>query len=292
MAESSDTNRISSVKVIDELTALKRLPSFPNLLIEFDRLVNQPEGAHIEEIAELLIADPRISIGVVKTASTAKYSAKSNPNLTLENAIAMMGVDDIRLLVVALSFQEIFQKQTQFNQKCFLQHSIVAAFIAKYLSPYFNVGAYEAFLMGLFHDIGVYVLSTYSEEGVHTIGELSMHKVTRLVASENKVLGVSHPKVGARLLQNWGLSKSVVMGVLGHHAPALIDNAFKEEAHLTLLAEAGAFYLQLENGLVSGDIEMTADTTLATLKRIDMTPEAFIQLVNRAFEDAKKTQLI
>ena len=283
--------KVTSAEVIDALAEVKRLPSFSKILTEFDRLVSQPEGTHVDEVADLLKSDPRMMAGVIKTANSAKYAPSGKRVTEVAKALYLLGIKDVRIMIVALSFLDICQSKVSLNEAEFLKHSMISAFIAQSLAPYFNVNEYEAFLMGLLHDIGVFILATYSEAGIKEVEKVSLGRATHLVSAERNIFGVSHASVGARIIQNWELPQTIVMGVLGHNSPERIERAFQKNAYLTLLSEAGAFYLGLPNGLVASEAGMLGERSLAVLKKVDLPEADFKLMVDEAQENATQIGL-
>uniref|UniRef100_Q31F12 Putative signal transduction protein n=1 Tax=Hydrogenovibrio crunogenus (strain DSM 25203 / XCL-2) TaxID=317025 RepID=Q31F12_HYDCU len=283
--------KVTSADVIDALAEVKRLPTFSKILTEFDRLVGQPEGTHVDEVADLLKSDPRMMAGVIKTANSAKYAPSGKRVTEVAKAVYLLGVKDVRIMIVALSFLDMCQSKVSLNETDFLKHSMVSAFIAQSLAPYFKVNEYDAFLMGLLHDIGVFLLATYSTEGIKEVEKVSLGRATHLVSAERSVFGLSHSSVGARIIQNWELPQSIVMGVLGHNSPERIERVFQKNAYLTLLSEAGAFYLGLSNGLVASEAGVLGERSLAILKRIDLPEADFKLMIEGALEDATQIGL-
>lgn len=283
--------KVTSAEVIDALAEIKRLPSFSKTLTEFDRLVNQPAGTHVDEVADLLKSDPRMMAGVIKTANSAKYAPSGKKVTEVAKAVYLLGVKDVRIMIVALSFLDMCQDKVPLNETDFLKHAVVSGFIAQTLAPYFKVNEYEAFLMGLLHDIGVFILATYSEAGIQAVEKASLGRATHLVSAERSVFGVSHASVGARIIQNWELPTSVVMGVLGHNSPERIERAFQKNAYLTMLSEAGAFCLGLSNGLVASEAGILGERSLAILKRVDLPEAEFKAMIDAALENASQTGL-
>ncbi|MBD3611464.1 MAG: HDOD domain-containing protein, partial [Hydrogenovibrio crunogenus] len=226
-----------------------------------------------------------------KTAKSAKYVPSGKRVTEVAKAVYVLGVKDVRIMIVALSFLDMCQSKVSLNETDFLKHSMVSAFIAQSLAPYFKVNEYDAFLMGLLHDIGVFLLATYSTEDIKEVEKASLRRATHLVSAERSVFGLSHSSVGARIIQNWELPQSIVMGVLGHNSPERIERAFQKNAYLTLLSEAGAFYLGLSNGLVASEAGVLGERSLAILRRVDLPEADFKLMIEGALEDATQIGL-
>lgn len=288
----TENYKVTSAEVIDALVDLKRLPSFSNTLAEFDRLVNQPAGTHVEEVAKLLQSDPRMMAGVISTANTARYARGSQKVTRIIDAVKLLGVKDVRAMIMALSFLDVFQGEVAIDSDAFLKHSLVSGFIAKNLASAMNVNEYDAFLMGLFHEIGIYILATYSKDGFELVVEKSHRRLKYYISSEREVFGLTHSSVGARIISHWHMSESVVRGVLGHHSPARIEIEYQNAAYLTYLAESGAVYLGVFNGVAEGVEGRVGESVLRVLQKQKLTEEAYLLAVEKGYQEAQSVGLI
>jgi len=284
--------KVTSAEVIDALVDLKRLPSFSNTLAEFDRLANQSNGAHVEEVTRLLQSDPRMMAGVIRTANTARYARGGRKVTQLSEAVGLLGVKDVRATIMALSFLDVFSEGVEMETNVFLKHSMVSGFIAKHLASYFAIPEYEAFLMGLFHEIGIYILATYSKEGFALVKEKSNQRLKYYVTAERDVFGVTHSSVGARIISHWHMPERVIRGVLGHHSPARIEVAYQPAAYLTYLAESGAVYLGLFNGVAEAASDEINASTQRALQKQGIDESTFLQAIAKGYEEAESVGLI
>ena len=281
---------ITSTEVIDRLDVLKNLPTFSGLLTEYDRLL--AKGAHIAEIVTLLRSDPRISTGLIKSANSARFNPGSKTIQDLGEAIALMGNRDIRLLIVTWNFYNLFHQKSPIQETAYLQHSIVAAILAKNLAHTAEMTENDAFNMGLCHEIGVYLLALYAPEAIESIQKATAGMASRLTASEHSVFQLTHAHVGARIAHKWQQPKSVIMGILGHHNPALVKRPYQPGARLCAVAQAGAFYCGYDNGLVGDTPGKVSDGTMRLLERLKLTQSQYTQACQQAQQEAIDTGLL
>lgn len=283
--------RFSSAEVVDELAELKRLPSFSDMIVRYDGLIKRSRGAHIQEVVELISLDPRMAAGILNVVNSARYSSGFVIE-DLSQAIARLGVSDIRVMMVALNFKSMVHESVEIDKKAFLEHGLVSAFVAKQLAPVFKIEPNSAFMMGLLHEIGLFILATYHRDAFLKMSAQSMGKQTRLIAAEREVYGVDHASVGARLIKHWHFSNEVVMGILGHHAPIRLDREYQKYGYLTQLSEKGANYLGYYNGLVTQEPNCLSEIAKASLNRIGLAEDAFIKALETAQEEAQQTGFI
>jgi HD-like signal output (HDOD) protein len=81
----------------------------------------------------------------------------------------------------------------------------------------------DAWLAGLLHDIGYWVLAQECPDELEKALELSRSQGLPLVDCERLTTGATHAEIGAYLLGLWGLPYSIVEAVALHHAPASVS---------------------------------------------------------------------
>src|SRR5439155_5197999 len=75
------------------------------------------------------------------------------------------------------------------------------------------------FTAGLLHDIGKTVLVLRAGKTYKLLLAELEKSHSSLLEAEQKILGVQHPELGARLLENWNFPASLVAAVRFHHDP-------------------------------------------------------------------------
>lgn len=77
----------------------------------------------------------------------------------------------------------------------------------------------DAYLAGLFHDIGEGLIGYYSYDVLADVLKLTQVKAVSLCAAEDQVLGLNHAYIGSKMLEHWAISPAIVEAVRCHHAP-------------------------------------------------------------------------
>lgn len=280
--------RVSSKMIVEKLAEIKRLPHMPEVLLELNRLLGTPDGVHVNSVAKLIMRDARLTAGLLKVVNSAKYQM-GKPIDDLVEAISRLGVNDLRVMALAINYGEAFSVTPLLERDRFLNHGLLAAHIGAAIakSPKVGLNPYHGFMIGLMHEIGIYLMLQCAELGYPNVIEGCRARVISLVAVENKQLGFSHSNVGARLLKIWGFPEAVYMGVLGHHAPNMLESAHQLPASVGFLAEAAAFYLQGTNGVVAGDVGKLSDAVLMVLARLGVEEDEFKDLIEQGRMSAK-----
>lgn len=286
MAENQKTN--VSKSILERLHALDNLPHFPAALVKLEKLLAADQKVALEEVVGLISQDPRLSAGVIGIVNSARYSPGFEIS-SIEDAVNRIGVSDVRLMAHTINYKSSIAVKPPFSQKEFMQHSMVAAYVAQLIARQVHMNQSEAFLAGLMHDIGIYLLATENREQYKEVIRLAKGELSRLVLAEKKVFGATHTVVGARLLKQWKFPNDVVMGVAGHHLPENVDEAFQAHASLTHLAEMGAFISLVPNGVVSFEAFELPSSTMFALEVLNLSEADFRDIAAEALQIAMDT---
>ncbi|MDX1346775.1 MAG: HDOD domain-containing protein [Thiomicrorhabdus chilensis] len=280
--------------IIERLHALDDLPHFPDALMKLERLLASGEDIHINDLVQLIAQDPRLAAGLIGVVNTAKYSMGTKVT-DLSEAVTRIGTQDVRLMAHAINYKSTFKSKPPFSEKHFLRHAILSAFVAQALAKSLHVNTGEAFLCGLMHDIGIYLLAVEDREKYLEVIKLTDFDIDRLAPSEVEVFGTHHAMMSARLLQQWKFPQEVVMGVANHHSPHKATEPFQAHAYLTYLAEQAAFLLGVDNGvadLSEAHREEPSESLLAALEFFGLAYENFDEIIRQAFDSAQDAGMI
>jgi HD-like signal output (HDOD) protein len=80
----------------------------------------------------------------------------------------------------------------------------------------------DAWLAGLLHDIGYWILIQECPKELAAALKLSRDEGLSLVDCERQITSATHAEIGAYLLGLWGLPYAIVEDVALHHAPATV----------------------------------------------------------------------
>ena len=287
-----EKNPSVSIEILERLKAVDDLPHFPAALVKLERELSANENISVEEIVGLVAQDPSLAAGIVGVANSAKYSTGAGI-ADLAEAIVRIGIKDVRAMAHAINYKSSFRRKPPFGETHFLKHALTSAFIAQHLAKHLKLHEGEAFLCGLMHDMGAYLLAVEDRDKYVSVIKLISFDINKLISAETRIYGTHHAMIGARLLQQWHFSQEVVMGVAFHHTPEKVESVFKDFAYLTFLAEKGAFRLGVENGIADlpdDELEKPSLSLLEGLSYFDLSLEEFDLLIQAGFDEAGKVE--
>lgn len=236
--------------ILERLKALDDLPHFPNALMKLEQILAGNQDVHLEDVSSLVAQDPRLTAGVIGVVNSARYSPGFEIT-SIDEAVNRLGTKDVRMMAHAINYKSAIKTKPPFSEKEFMRHAMLAAFIAQSIAKSVHFDQGEAFLCGLMHDIGIYLLATEDRDKYKQVMNDVHGDIGQLILAEHRVFGTNHAVVGARLLQQWRFPKEIIMSVAGHHSPEKVDEAFQNYAYLTYLAEMGAHLGGHSNGVAA-----------------------------------------
>lgn len=214
------TTAANDRKALDRMIhKIDELPLLPQVLVRVMQLDAQADS-YFEEFETLAKEDPTLAVRVVALANSAAL-APMEPIVTIKEALARIGTTRVRNLVVALGVQRVFMP-TDPEQTRLWQHSVMTAVAAEriaILDRDLQVDANQAYLVGLLHDIGRFVMLEHAPEKLIRVDETGWFTPEDLVAADLKVFKFTHSELGYHACKRWGLPDAIGDAVREHHNP-------------------------------------------------------------------------
>lgn len=200
-----------------------KLPALPKTYSRLQTALSQP-SVTAGEIADIVTADAAIASKVLQITNSAFFRLRK-PMVRIKDAVTYLGFATIRNLVLSA---EIFSQWKSprnslgADPEQLQNHAQLAAGACKSLAGG-RATPDDAWLAGLLHDIGYWVLAQECPDELEKALELSRSQGLPLVDCERLTTGATHAEIGAYLLGLWGLPYSIVEAVALHHAPASVS---------------------------------------------------------------------
>lgn len=248
------------------------LPLLPQVLVRILQL-DPDSDRFFEEFGKLTKEDPAFAVKVIALANSAS-SAPAVPVVSIRDALTRMGVQPIRSLVASLAVQKVFFP-TKPNEIQLWQHSVFAAFASAQIAeivPNIQVDPAEAYLIGLLHDIGRFVMFEHAAPNLLSVDESNWQTPEELIEADVETYKFTHSELGFRACKHWQLPDSICEVVRRHHTPIEADIVPGS-------LDAVLFCLQLADHLC-----------LSVLQRDDFEDLPFEVREQRILEDCLKTE--
>ena len=199
------------------------------------RLVAEAKNpdADMRKVADLVRRDPALAGNLLALANASSYAGRE-PAATLQQAVARLGTSALRdlALCVAAKARAFAVPGRQAEMRARFARAFAAALFAQDIARVRRLGVEEAFLIGLFHDVGwpialQLVASCAREVGVEVEADAASAAADAL-----------HADIGARAIASWRLDAHVEDAVRWHHEWPAGGRGAALAALASMLAEA------------------------------------------------------
>jgi HD-like signal output (HDOD) protein/ActR/RegA family two-component response regulator len=199
-----------------------KLPAMPKTYGRLQAALAQP-SVTAAEIADIVNADAGIASKVLQITNSAFFRLRK-PMVRIKDAVTYLGFATVRNLVLSA---EIFSQWrapeglSDLDPERLQNHAQCAAAACKALTGG-RASPDDAWLAGLLHDIGYWVLIQECPKELGKAMQLARAEGLSLVECERQVTGASHAEIGAYLLGLWGLPYTIIEAVALHHTPTVV----------------------------------------------------------------------
>ena len=191
------------------------IPPLPVAYEQALKLVRYPDP-NVDELARVIDADPALTGAVLRAANSAT-SAPVNRISTARLAVARLGVEETRRMVIAATLGQAFRglRDARIDEAEMWRHLIATAIIADMLA-WGEVQQSEAFTAGLLHDIGRLAMATSDLRGYREVVRLARAGLD-VSEAEHRVFGHNHLAWAQAVAWNWDFPEDLTTAITDHH---------------------------------------------------------------------------
>lgn len=217
------------------MSVMRNLPPLPAVTRQLMSVLGSEE-ASAGEVARVLSSDQALAGKVLKLVNSSFYGMPTEVT-TISRAVVVLGFSGVRNLALGFGSIEMLRSlESTIDMRSFWSHALATGAAAQnmaLLGPR-RIDPEEAFLAGLMHDIGAYVLAAAVPDIYGPI--LEDNRQDRL-AAEAEAIGMTHAQVGQGLLQFWELPEAFSNAARYHHDIARATDGQQPLTGLVALAD-------------------------------------------------------
>lgn len=201
---------------------IAKLPAMPKTYGLLQAALAKP-SVTAAEIGDIVNADAAIASKVLQITNSAFFRLRK-PMVRIKDAVTYLGFATVRNLVLSA---EIFSKWqptkslSDVDPERLQTHAQCAAAACKALAGG-RASPDDAWLAGLLHDIGYWIMVQECPQDLASALELARAESLPLLECERRITGATHAEIGAYLLGLWGLPYAIVEAVALHHTPKAV----------------------------------------------------------------------
>jgi putative nucleotidyltransferase with HDIG domain len=242
------------------------LPTIPKVVHELIQSLNN-EDADIGKLARSVSQDQVISARVLRLANSSYYGS-SRKVASIDDAVTLVGLNQLRILVIACGMAGSFVKVPGVDLGQFWKHSLLTAMLARILAKDLGGANPEvAFTGGLMHGIGILLIHNAFPDLASQVSAAARDGIVATrVAAERELLETDHCEVGMELAKRWNFADEIKNAIHFYHNP-LLDGA-DSYAMMTFIASVIAQMLVKPEQIEVLRTKMSHELSQAVLQRI------------------------
>ena len=207
---------------LDSFFASVQLPSIPDLAHSLIKTLND-EDASLEEVSDLITRDPAISAKLLRLANSAQFGLPRGV-ATIEDAIAMVGMNKVRTLALGACMSGSFPKIAGLDTHSFWKTSMACGGYSEWIARKVGVDTSMAWLTGMMVRLGELLIAQAEPKTVLQIEQLPLAPGVRW-QRERQLIGFTEGQLTAELALRWNFPMQIVQA-LKVSADPLVDQAF------------------------------------------------------------------
>jgi putative nucleotidyltransferase with HDIG domain len=226
----------TSQDILDRLDRrLADLPILPALAVQLLKLDPQ-DDRYFDRVLAYAHSDPGFATRLLQQANAA-MATHARSLVSINAALLRVGARAAVEQILADSATRVFPVQQPWERNIWV-HSILVAWLMRRLAPMVvghRIDANEAYVFGLLHDIGRFVLHLEAPDTLSAIDEGAWDSPAALAAAEIAACGYTHSELGYLALRKWGLPDDLALAARHHHdVPATTSDAAPDSLVLLL----------------------------------------------------------
>ncbi len=255
--------------------------SLPDIYFQISEMIEDPRFT-AKDMGQVISKDPGLSARLLKVVNSSFYGFESRID-TISRAITIVGINDLRSLVIATSVIDEFTRipGELIDMTDFWLRSVHCGVVARLLAKACSVLHSERlFLAGLLHDIGSLVMYyKLPEKSLEVL--LAADYDRRLVAGlEQEIIGFTHASVGAELIKSWGLPESLYDSI-GCYLNPEVSLTHKLDAYLLNLSTS-LVNMKQQGTCIDEVLQEFTDEALSILR---LDKERIVEIMLKADEE-------
>lgn len=199
------------------------IPPCPAILTTLMREMRSDEP-DFEKLGKLLASDVSLAAAMLKTVNSPFYGLRTKAR-SVQQALALLGLRNVAQLVTGLLLRQAFTGGASEVLEEYWEVSSAVAGLSALLARRVNgTGRDEAYTFALFRDCGMLAMLGNFEGYKPKLPGAKQEGDDGIIASEDRLYGMNHARLGSRMAQSWLLPDDICAAVLWHHDYAALDD--------------------------------------------------------------------
>lgn len=215
-----ETSFIDEQEIRYRVSRVDDLPPLPTALQRLVELVRD-ELASLKDLERVIRYDQGLAGRVLRIANSAYYGCRGQIRV-LSRALVLIGFEEAKRICLCTLLMELFASGRALDgaeRESLWKESFATARIAGEIAakrPW--ISPEEAYLLGLLHDVGRFVMAVHLPQHYQAVREMAMRRKIPSWYAEAEY-GLSHGTIGKWVAVKWSLPEVYQRVIEFHHQP-------------------------------------------------------------------------
>ncbi len=264
----------ASLALVSGVEDLRGLPVAPNVPGKLFSILNG-DSQKVPRIAEVLAVDPTLAAKALR-AVTLKREEIPRGELSLRHIAEALGGFELRSILLPEAIRGLFFSRPAVFWKESWEHSVFCAQICQKIAELTEYPfPEEAYLAGLLHNLGLFILYHNDPQRYRSIVAESTAEEVDIETLEEQSFGISHSRLGGVQAEKWRFPRTIAQAIRGHHS---VDPNAGNPLPNMLSVACG---LAEECGLRVGFVPTTIQQYKGAIKKLNLNHKKIASLVSQ-----------
>jgi putative nucleotidyltransferase with HDIG domain len=205
------------------LSQTGEIPSLPRVATAALGVARDPD-AEVEKLCRIVESDMGLAARLLRVSNSALFGRRT-PAKDLRDAVLTVGFRQTCEILITAAARQLYNMQDDLAQNMWNHDLAVAVAAEEVARTTRRVSAGNAFLPGLFHDIGRVAFLLADKASFQVIQQLADEATDPRLTLEREWYSADHAEAGAILAEDWGIAPEHVDAIRWHHTPSAADIA-------------------------------------------------------------------
>lgn len=228
--------------IADKVEQIDQLPPIPELALRILKLRDDSD-ATVEQLVDIIMLDPSLAAQIIRYANSPLFGQRGQVK-TLDDAIfRVLGFETVMYLAIGSAMARAFRfpESGKLGLNHFWRSATYSAALMQNVSQQVDrdqkLQPGIAYLCGLMHNIGFLVLAQLFPDNYHWLNNaLNADDAEPVIALEEQLLGITHARLGVRLMEEWQMPGEL-RAVVGQHHNLNYQGEFADYVWLTQVTD-------------------------------------------------------
>ena len=211
-------------RVRERLDSLDEIGTLPQVMARILAIVDDDSSTALD-LASEIEHDQALTTRILRTVNSSYYGFQRQI-MTVPEAVVILGFNEVERLALAISVINTLgmDRENVVTLARLWKHSLATSMAGSQIETMrgHDPGGVEgAHVAGLLHCLGIVLIAQAVPEAATPIHDYMRDHECGLIEAERVVLdGISHPEIGARVAEKWGLPEPLVNAIKFYAEPS------------------------------------------------------------------------